>query len=456
MGEQGRNPLNRLKTLWQTLLSDRLLRRVLRNSSYLFSSSSITIALGFVQSIFSARLLGVTELGILGVVTVFTSTINRLFSFRMADAVIRYLGDYLPKEEKSRAAALVKVAALTEAATSILAFLVLTLLAPLGASFFAKDPNYTYLFRFYGLSILGGLMVETATGVLQSTDRFGQLALVNLGQSILTAAFILAAFLTNAGLFMVTSAYLLGKLILGIVPVVLAWRSLNKTLGGGWWRTPLRGLPPWKELGHFALNTNLSTTVNMLVRDSELLWVALFLDPTAAGFYKVALAISSFISIPITPFISTTYPEISRSTAAHAWEQLRSLLRRITLLSGVLTAGIVLFLVLFGRYVILIYGEEYLPAYPALMVLLVGYGFSNLVFWNRPLLLALDLPAYPFRSTLLAGIGKILLAFLIIPAFGMVGAAALLAGYFLVSGGAMALRGVRQIHQRQTLEASPA
>jgi O-antigen/teichoic acid export membrane protein len=456
LGKQGRDPLKQIRNLWQALRTDVLLRRVLRNSSYLFSSNSLTIGLAFVQSILSARLLGVNELGMLGVITGFSSTINRLFSFRMGDLVVRYLGDYLPTEDNQRAAALVKVAGLTEAATSILAFLVMMLLAPLGARFLAKDLSYIPLFRLYGLSILGGLMMETANGVLQSTNRFSQQALINMGQSFLTAALILAAFLLHGNLLMIVNAYLLGKLILGIAPVILAWRSLNNSLGAGWWRTPLVGLPQWKVLGKFALNTNLSATVNTLMRDSEVLWVALFLDPVAAGYYKIALAISSFIPIPVTPFISTTFPEISRSAAARAWGQLRSLLKRVTLLTTVLTAGIAFVLVFFGRFVILIYSEEYLPAYPALMVLLIGYGFSNLVFWNRPLLLALDLPAYPFQITLVSGLLKTLLAFLVIPAFGTVGAASLLAGYFLLSGGLMALRGVRQLQQRQALEVNPA
>ncbi len=71
-------------------------------------------------------------------------------------------------------------------------------------------------------------------------------------------------------------------------------------------------------------STNLSATLNLLVRDSELLWVAFFLSPYEAGLYKVALAIINLMMMPITPFISTTYPEISACVAEKAWPQLRS------------------------------------------------------------------------------------------------------------------------------------
>ncbi len=441
--------MNRIQTLWQTLINDHLLKRVLRNSSYLFSSSSIAIGLNFLQSILAARLLGVEVLGILGIITSFASTVNQLFSFRMGDLVINYLGDYLPNNKNQQAAALVKLAGLTEASTSILAFLVLMLAAPLGARFIAKDLSYTPIFRFYAIYILSNLMTETATGVLHSTNRFNRQAQVNLVQSFTTAAIILVAYLLKGSLFTVVSAYLAGKLILGIAPVVLAWRSMNAHVGDGWWRTPIQGLPPFKTLARFAVNTNLSATVNMLVRDNEVLWVALFLSPLAAGYYKVAIAISAIIPIPIAPFTSATFPEITRSTAARAWGQLRTLLKRVTLVSAVITAGIAFVLIVFGKYLILFYGDEYLPAYPALMVLLVGYGISNLVFWNRPLLMALDLPAYPFWATLISGALKLGLAFLVIPQFGFIGAAFLLTGYFLISGLAMAARGLLQLRRAQ-------
>jgi O-antigen/teichoic acid export membrane protein len=437
--------MNLFSKIWQAVREDPILKRVLRNSSYLLSSSSIGLGLNFVQSIFAARLLGVEGLGILGAITGFSSTINRLFSFRMGELVVKYLGDYLPEKKDARAAALVKIAALTEAATSILAFIMLMLLAPLGARYFAQDVSYTPLFRLYGTFILGSFMAETATGVLQSTDRFNQQAVINLAQSFLTAALIFTAFLIKGDILLVVIAYLIGKMILGLTPVVLAWRSMNSVLKKGWWRAPLTGLPPWRELARFAISTNLSATVNMIVRDSEVLWVNLFLSPTAGGYYKVALAISSFIPVPITPFISTTFPEISRHTAARAWKQLRSLLRKVTLVSAAITAGIAVVLIFFGKYLLLFYGAEFLPAYPALMVLLLGYGVSNLVFWNRPLLLALNLPTFPFWATFFSGILKVSLAFLVIPAFGYIGAAVLLTGYFLISGSAMVVRGLNAL-----------
>jgi O-antigen/teichoic acid export membrane protein len=449
MGQPGSDPMKFLSNLWQSWQQDRLMGRVIRNTGYLFSSNTVAMALGVVQSIFAARLLGVAGFGVLGTVTVFASTINRLFSFRMGELVVKYLGLYLVEERRDRAGAVVKVAALVEAASSLLAFLVLIAIAPLAAIYLAKDASTTPFFMIYGISILGTSMAEVATGVLQVDNRFRSQAFVNLAQSILTALIIVGAFLSNAGMLVVLIAYLVGKLILGIGPVILALGSLNRLLGPAWWKAPLSVLPPWRELAHFGLSTNLSATINLLVRDSEVLWVALFLSPLEVGYYKVALAIINLVLMPVTPLISTTFPEINRTIASRSWDQLRRLLRRVTILSGGWTLITTVVLVFFGNFLILFYGSEYLPAYPAMLVLLAGFGIANVFFWNRTLLLSFGLPMVPFRVTLWVGVAKVALAFVLVPRFGYVAEAALLSAYFIVSVALILHRGARELRRSE-------
>jgi len=321
-------------------------------------------------------------------------------------------------------------------------------LAPVAAAIFAKDASITIWFRVYGVFILGSLIDETAVAVLHVTNRFRSLAILNLVQSILTAVTIGLAFLLKTGLPMVLFAYLIGKIVLGFGSVFLALRSLRCVLGPRWWCQPMAQLPPWGELARFAVSTNLSTTINLIVRDSEQLWVAYFLSPLAAGYYKIALAVVNMVVMPITPFISTTYPKISTSVASKSWKQLRSLLRRVTTISGVWTAASTLGLLVLGRWFIgLMYGAEYIPAHPILLVLLVGYGLANTCFWNRPLLLAFGKPMVPFYAMAIFGAIKVALAFSVVPALGAMGEAILLSGYFVFSVGWIVLAGMRELRR---------
>ena len=86
--------LNTIRSWWQ----DKLLRGVLKNTSYLFSSNTLSAALSMVNSIFVTRLLGIDGLGLVTTVQVFASNINRFLSFRMSEVVVKYLGQALAND----------------------------------------------------------------------------------------------------------------------------------------------------------------------------------------------------------------------------------------------------------------------------------------------------------------------------------------------------------------------
>jgi len=81
------------------LRDDPLLQRVLRNSSYLFGSNTVSAALGVLQGIFVVRLLGDSGYGLLTIVMDFASNTNRLLSFRMSEVVVKYMGEAVAQED---------------------------------------------------------------------------------------------------------------------------------------------------------------------------------------------------------------------------------------------------------------------------------------------------------------------------------------------------------------------
>lgn len=440
---------------------DRILRLVLKNTGYMFSGTGLSLILSMAVSIIVAQQLEVFTLGLVGIITTYASTVNRLFSFRMNEIVVKYMGSALSEGNQEKAGALVKVSMLIEGGTSILAFLCLLLFSPLVAHYMAKDDGTVILFCVYGISVLGNLIAETSTGILQVINRFREQATINAVQSVITTVIILSALFFKdqpaLALWIILLAYLVGKMILGIAPAVIALRSLGGILGNDWWKTSFKSLPPVRELVRFAVSTNFSATLNMIFRDSELLWISFFLSPIEAGYYKVALAIINLISIPVTPFISTTYPLITKHAAERQWKKLRSLLWRITLVSCAIVGSTTLVLALFGPFVLYFYGNglKYVPAFPVLLVLLAGYGIANMFFWNRPLLLALDHPEFPFRIGLYTGIVKVLASFWVIPVFGVVGAAALLTGYLGISVLMMVFIGILICTRREKRHSEP-
>ena len=232
-----------IKKLWSKFKRDNTLGRVVRNSGLLFISNAISAVI----SIVTANILGVASFGALGIIITFVSSVNRLLSFRMSELVVRYMGEYVEKGEKEKASAIVKAAGLSEAVTSLFAFGVLALLAPVGATYIAKDATTAPLFFLYGISILGLILSETSTGVLQVGNFYLSQSVINLIQSIVTAVVIVFAYFSRGGITMVLWGYLAGKLIAGLGPVMIALIRLPKILGKGWWKASMKNLPPLKD-----------------------------------------------------------------------------------------------------------------------------------------------------------------------------------------------------------------
>lgn len=441
----------RIRAYLKRILQNELLRRVVLNSGILFSATGITGLISMFQGIFTARLLGVAGYGILGAITMFTSVVNKFASFRMGELVIKYVGVYTEAEDETRAAAVFKAAALVEMAASLVAYGLILLLAPLGARLFAKDAGSTNWFMIYGLIVLANLMAESSTGLLQIFDRFRHLGALNVFQSLVTLSVIIYVYLTEGGFLGVLVAYLIGKSVGALGLSGAALLEASRRWGGGWWRAPLSSLNGrWRELSHFAISTNISASLSLINKDSELLWVSFLRGPVETGYYKLALALANLVQMPVSPLPQATYPELSREVARQNWGNVRYILRQGSILAGGYTLLAGFGLLLFGRPLIaIVYQPEFLPAYPALLILLIGFLVANTFYWNRTALLAVGLPDFPTKVNFVTALLKVGGILLLVPRFGYLASAGLLAGSYVIGVSAAVWRLRRAIHEHE-------
>jgi O-antigen/teichoic acid export membrane protein len=431
-----------IENLFNRFIKNSLIRRILLNSSYLFSATGLSSGMGFVQSILAGRLLGPAAFGVLGALTNFTSNLNKLASFRMQELVIRYVGHYQESDEPQRAAAVFKVAGFLEILGSLVAFVLIWVLAPVGARIFAHDPTLVDWFRIYGFIVLANFMFETSTGILHIFDRFRTVAIINVLQSVLTLTLIAIAFFTEAGLPAVVSAYMAGKVFGSLGITVTAIRQASKSWGRNLWRTPVKTLETeLRTLLTFAFSTNISGTVSLIAKDSEVLWVSAFLGTQSAGYYKTALALSGLLQLPISPLPKVTFPELTREIARKNWDNVRYVLKQGSRLAAAYSVPVTLGLVFFGKILInLTYGPDFLPTYEPLIILLGGFTFMNIFYWNRVALLSLARPVFPTIVNIFGMVMKVAFIFLLVPKYGYIAFAVLLSGYYIFTVGLAALR----------------
>lgn len=441
----------RIKAAYNWLFETELLRRILANSGYLVSATGFTAALGMVQGIFVARMLGPAGLGLWGAVKQFTNVSNRFASFRIHEMVVRYVRLYEEKQEQEKAAAVFKIAALFEFFSSLLAFALIWWLAPLAVEYLVDNPadDMKFWFVLYGMVVLFNFSYDASTGLLQVFNRFRAQAILTSVQGVFQITFILIAYLSDSGFTGVLIAFLAGKLIGSIGIMFLAVQTAVQQWGTQWFSAPIRSLTEDRgKIFKFAFSTNLSGTISLVAKDSESLWVNAFLGNVVGGYYELARSLVGILQIPVAPLPSTTYPELSREVAQKNWKNTAYVLQRGTILATAYSFPVTLGLLVFGPLMIeLMYGEAFLPAYPALMILMFGYLFVNVFFWNRVALLALDRPVFPTIVNFIGMVIKVTGIFILVPRYGYLQFAALLSGYYIFTVGLAALRVVLDVQR---------
>ena len=154
------NPVEWFTSLYQRIFKTEIIRRIVRNSSYLVSATVFSAAMGMLQNAFRFRVVGVAGAGLIAAMETFTNVLNRLTSFRIDEMVVRHIRLYQEQGQRAKAAAVYKLAAILEMAGALTAFLLILVLSPLGVRLFSDQPGTGHWFILYGTLVLINLFLS--------------------------------------------------------------------------------------------------------------------------------------------------------------------------------------------------------------------------------------------------------------------------------------------------------
>jgi len=402
-----------------------LLAAILRNAGYVLSGNLGGAALNLLQGVVVARSLGVSNYGLLAATLAVVTTINVLLSSKVAEFTVKFLTEAVEERNPARSAAVLWLSYGVEAASSIVAFVIVTAAAPLLAGWFLGTPANANLLQLYAYALLASFCLETSTGVLRTMKRFDLLSRLIFLQSALLLAASLIAFLFDIGVTGFLLAYIAGSAAHTCfmqATVVQQLRS-RQMLGGP--RVAVGVLQrEWGSMVRFLISTNFGSTLSLVSKNADLLWLSLFRPFNEVGYYKLALSLANLVALPVGSVSQAFYPDIVVLANSSRYQQLHSLVRKGSRITGIWAVLASLGCILAGAlFIPLLYGAEFLPSLSALAVLLVGIAVSASLFWVYPTLLALgraDVPNYAIIASILI---QIPLIFLLVPWIGYQGSA---------------------------------
>ena len=233
--------------------------------------------------------------------------------------------------------------------------------------------------------------------------------------------------------YVVVSVY---KLFLLITGKSVYWFALSNAID--YLLIAISLLIIYKKLGGQRLSFSMTTAKRMfssskyyivssmmvtVFAQTDKIMLMLMKDDTTTGYYSAAVTCAGMTSFVFSAIIDSARPAIfeSRKTDEAAFEKNMSRLYCIIIYVSLLQS---LFMTILAKPVIgILYGEAYYPAIPALQLIVWYTTFSYLGSVRNIWILAEQKQKYLWIINLSGALGNVILNFILIPEFGILGAA---------------------------------
>ncbi|WP_333892673.1 lipopolysaccharide biosynthesis protein [Mycolicibacterium gadium] len=387
----------------------------LRNTILGFGSGAAVALAGFIGNAITARLLGPDQLGIFAYV-VFCVTIASVVASLGINIVQQRFIPNLRAEGKDDEAdgltgALTRVSMLAAVVGGVALFAFLYWPGRKAT----EMPSQTIQMVVFAVALIWFFfwrMAEVYQFYLRGEQRFGELARI----SAISALVKLAVIALGAWLFGIPGA-LAGFIAGNLLPASRIVRLLRiKPFVG----QVLRG-----QVVKFALASWATGVLGALVFGrTEILFLEHYTGLSAVGFFTAAVTVAE-MAVQLPPLLlSALLPRFSEQHGLGAQDDMQRLYRTMTALIAVLIVPLCLGLAAIAPVLVpLLFGAKFDDAVPVASVLLVAAAISSLGVTTFYLLQSVGKTGFLLLSNGLGLVGTIVLGFLLVPRYGLIGAA---------------------------------
>jgi len=402
---------------------DSLTYKTFKNTSY----GIINYAWMFVFSIFITPVivlkLGVETYGIYLLVLSVSSLLG-LFDLGIGQILVKYIAQYYATGETKKMKDLMYSLNLILLGMSFFCLVVLALVGYWAHVFFPSQiitPEYYFTIFFLAgcLSFVSGLnslfaMVPVA---LQRFDYSTKIGLVSITISNLTILFLA---LLGYGL----KAIFLSQLIYALIFLLIQRHYAQKILPSA----ELKFAWVWSEVKNaykFGIATYMSNAANSALTYFDRLLIPIFLGPTALSYYALPGNVAAKTPGVINTLSGVIFPMISGLNGQQDLEKIRYIYKRAFNLLTVVSFAVSISLILFANKLLLYWlsADFAAKSTKVLIILVCTYFFLSLGGTLNAFLLGLSKTKFLFKSSLFMALVNIGLLFVLLPRFGIVGAA---------------------------------
>lgn len=407
--------------------SEATFRRIFTSGGIVLVGTVLHLGLGFLARVLIARDLGRVSYGAVSIGVTLLTTLSLLVLVGMDTGVGRYLPRYDTPER--RRGVLVSAFQLVVPLAVLAGVALVVLAGPLATHVF-DDPSVAPILRVFGvatpLAAVVNLTVGSVRGMQDSLPRvYIKNVAVPLGRFVFIAAVLLAGYRSVGVAWAYAGAY--------AVATVLSLYYLVR-------HTPLferlDAEPMHRELLAFSAPFTVTATMLMLFQNIDVLMLGALSSTGEVGIYTAVYPLATLLTAVLTSFGFLFMPVLSDLHAEEDREQMRRTFEVVSKWVFLTTLPVFLVYVTFpGTVIGLTFGAEYTDGALALVVLVTGFGMHAVAGLAGKALTAMGRSRIIMYDTVLVAAVNIGLNLVLIPRYGVLGAAvATTVGYLVMDG----------------------
>jgi stage V sporulation protein B len=278
-------------------------------------------------------------------------------------------------------------------------------------------PEMGYLLRITSISFPFMAVQKAVFGVLNGKREMKSFAFLNCVQYVLMLVFsIIFVFNFKFGI----AGAIIGLTFSTIVTAIISLFYITNLFQFNFQRF----YQVSKILLHFGFYVLLISSIDVININMVSLFIGYFMNKTEVGYYSIAMTLLQSITLIPNAIGRVSFPTISNYHSKRDYKNINTFMKTVMLNTFVISLIIFIFFIVFGKFLIkTLFTIEFLPAYIPLLILLGGYLLFTPIVSIGGTLACFGKINYLFRIALFSTVLNMILSIILIPHFGITGAA---------------------------------
>lgn len=400
------------------------LSQILNSSIFIFLGILSANLFTYFYKLIIARSYGPEWFGIFSLALMASTFVASIFALGIPESIVRFNSRYLGQKSINKSRYLIKLTSITLWTASIIGGIIVFFSAELIAINIFSEPKLVNPIKFFSLLVPLILMFNFYLGILLSHEKIRWYSLIantlpTGSRLIILIVIIFLGFGTDSIFVSYVTSYILSLLALFYILGILLPKHKNQNKINTNEKKKIN-----KELIEYSLPLIFVGFLTKIYFWTDSFFIGYYLDAANVGIYNVAVSIALLLTLVPPLFLQIFVPIVNKEYSKGNKNVVQQLSQQIGKWIFIINLPVlILFFTFPGAIINILFGEEFLPGATPLKILVIAAFINSLGLTSEKLILMKGKTKLLFFNLVITSIANIILNILLIPRFGINGAA---------------------------------